>query len=135
MEQPGVYTLSSAITAAGTQISSSISGLDGMLAASISIAFLYGSGGTTCDSFLQMSLDNGAAWQDVAHAAFTMASAVKQFNVSGLTPKLTPLTPGDGILANDTAVDGIIGPLWRLKSVSTGIYGGSTQVVARIVAR
>lgn len=135
MDSPAVYTLSEAITAAGTQATTPIVGLDGMLAASISIALQYGSGGTTVDAFVQTSLDGGATWQDVAHAAFTTASAVKQFNVSGLTPKTTPQTPGDGILTADTAADGIVGPMWRLKVVSTGTYGGSTQVVARLVAR
>ena len=135
MNQPGVFTLSSAVTTAGTQVTSSITGLDGMLAASISLAFLYGSGGTTCDAFMQTSLDGGTVWQDVAQAAFTTASATKQFNVSGLTPKLTPATPGDGTLAADTAVDSVIGPMWRMKVVSVGVYGASTQVVARIVAR
>jgi hypothetical protein len=45
------------------------------------------------------------------------------------------MTPGDGTLAADTAADGVLGPVWRLKVVSVGVYGGSTQVVARIVAR
>lgn len=132
---PGVYTLSAAVTTAGTQVTSSISDLDGMLAASISIALQYGSGGTSIDAFAQVSLDGGSVWQDVAHVAFTTASAVKQFNVSGLTPKLTPLTPSDGVLTGDTAVDGVLGPLWRLKIVSTGTYSGSSQVICRLVAR
>jgi hypothetical protein len=135
MNSPGVYTLSAAITAAGTQVASSISGLEGMLAASIDVNFIYGSGGTSCDVFAQFSLDGGATWQDAAHAAFTTASARKQFNLSGLTPKTTPQTPGDGVLAADTAADGVLGPLWRLKIVSVGVYGASTQVVARLVAR
>lgn len=135
MNSPGVYTASAAVTAAGTQVTSSITGLDGMLAASISLAFSYGSGGTTCDAFVQTSLDGGTVWQDVAHGAFTTASATKQFNVSGLTPKLTPATPGDGTLAADTAVDGVLGPMWRMKVVSVGIYGASTQIVCRLIAR
>jgi hypothetical protein len=135
MNNPGVYTASAAVTTAGTQVTSSIPSLDGMLAASISLAFSYGSGGTTCDAFVQTSLDGGTVWQDVAHGAFTTASAVRQFNVSGLTPKLTPSTPGDGTLAADTAADGVLGPTWRMKVVSVGTYGGSTQIVARIVAR
>lgn len=135
MDRPGVYTLSAAVTAAGTQVTSSIAGLDGMLAASIDINFAYGSGGTTCDVFAQFSLDGGATWQDAAHAAFTTASARKQFNISGLTPKTTPQTPGDGTLAADTAADGVLGPLWRLKVVSVGTYANSTLVTARLVAR
>lgn len=135
MQSPGVYSLSAQVTTAGTQVTSSITGLDGILAASISLAFLYGSGGTTCDAFMQTSLDGGTVWQDVAHAAFTTASATKQFNVSGLTSKLTPSTPGDGTLAADAAIDSILGPTWRMKVISVGVYGASTQVVCRIIAR
>lgn len=135
MNLPGVYAFSAQVSAAGTQVTSTIDNLEGMLAASISIQLLYGSGGTTVDAYIQTSIDGKKTWQDVAHAAFTTASATKQFNVSGLTPKLTPATPGDGVLAADTAVDGVLGPSWRMKVVSVGVYGASTLVAAGLVAR
>jgi hypothetical protein len=36
------------------------------------------------------------------------------------------VTPTDGALASNTAVDGIIGPLLRVKYASVGTYGGGT---------
>lgn len=131
----GIYTLSTPVTTAATQTTSAIIGLDGLMALSVDMQFIYGSGGTTVKSYLQFSLDGGATYQDAAAAAFATASGRKQFNLSGATPKLTPNTPGDGVLTDDTAIDGVLGPTWRVKVVSVGTYGGSSQVICRIVAR
>jgi hypothetical protein len=60
---------------------------------------------------------------------------VKLLNFCGLTPKLTAVVPGDGALADDTAIDGLIGDRVRLKVVSTGTYAGSTVLSGRMVAR
>ena len=94
---------------------------------SIMIKVAYGSGGTTIAAWVQTSLDGGATWADVAAiAAVTTASVTSVFNVSTLTPKLTPIVLTDGSLAAGTAIDGIVGPLWRVKYTTTGTYAGTT---------
>jgi hypothetical protein len=142
MNIPGVYDLGSvALTSAltGVVITSrqgvaEVDDLEGMLAASIQIRFAYGSGGTNCKIYVQTSLDQGTTWIDVICATFTTASANKAFNLSGLTPKTMAVTPSDGALADDTAVDGILGDRWRAKITSTGTYA-NTNVAVRLTAR
>jgi hypothetical protein len=91
--------------------------------------FVYGtSGGTTVDAYLQTSLDGGATWIDIANFHFTTASATKIVNLSSATPVTTLATPGDGALASNTAIDGILGPIYRVKYVSTGTYVGATTL-------
>jgi hypothetical protein len=96
---------------------------------SIQIKLIYGSGGTTIAAWVQTSLDGGATWVDVASQAFTTASLAAVFNVSALTPKIAALTPQDGALATATAVDGVVGPIWRVKWTTTGTYVGTTLSV------
>ena len=135
MDNAGTYNFAASVTNAAIQVTTAITDLDGMLAATIEFQFLYGQGGASCDGYLQVSFDGGANYRDVAHAAFSTAPAIKTFNVSGLTPHIAPITPTDGALEADSAVDGMLGPVWRLKTVSTGTYGGSTQLVVRLTAR
>jgi hypothetical protein len=87
--------------------------------------FVYGSGGTTLDAYLQTSLDGGATWIDIAQFHFTTASARFAYNLSSLTPVTTEYTPTDGTLSANTAKDGILGPLFQVKVASTGTYAGS----------
>lgn len=135
MNNPGTYTAAATITTAGTQTTTAFEDLEGMLALTAEIRMLYGAGGTTCKAYLQTSLDSGTTWHDIACAAFTTSTATKLFNLSGLTAKTTPATPTDGAMTDDTALDGVLGTQLRLKVVSVGVYSGSTQVVARLVAR
>jgi hypothetical protein len=148
MNNPGTFDLgSSSITAALNNVVLTsapdaqgatqpyLQGLDGVLAAALQLNFSYGSGGTKVTAFVQTTLDQGASWIDVWCATFTTASARKVVNLSALTPKTTALTPSDGALADDTVVDGVLGDRWRLKVVSTGVYGGNTSLSGRIVAR
>lgn len=142
MENPGVYDLASiALTTALTgEVVTDISGveyvgdIEGMLAASLQVRFAYGSGGTTARVYVQTSLDQGTTWCDVCCVALTTASATKIVNLSGLTAKTTAATPGDGALADDTCVDGILGDRFRVKITSTGTYVGTT-VAVRLNAR
>lgn len=89
-------------------------------------AFTYGSGGTSADAWVQTSLDGGASWIDVADFHFTTANGRFVFNLSSATPVTTEYTPTDGTLAANTAKDGLIGPLWRVKYTTVGTYAGST---------
>lgn len=91
--------------------------------------FIYGSGGTTAKARLQTSLDGGTTWVDVTAHAFLLVSKRSLFTLSTLTPKTTVVTTfTDGALADDTAVDGIFGPLWRVKLITTGTYAGGTTL-------
>lgn len=147
MNSPGIYDVgSSAITTAvtGSVISSStdsagtaigyIDRLDGMTAITAQFRFAYGSGGTTAKAYLQTSLDQGTTWVDIACEAFTTSSAVQIVNLSGLTPKTTAATPADGALADDSALDGVLGDRLRVKITTTGTYVGTTLSV-RVSAR
>lgn len=147
MNSPGIYDVgSSAITTAvtGSVITSSVDAsgtaieyvdrLEGMTAATVQFRFAYGSGGTTAKAYLQTSLDQGTTWVDIACEAFTTSSSVQVVNLSGLTPKTSAATPGDGALADDTCVDGILGDRLRVKITTTGTYVGTTLSV-RVSAR
>lgn len=122
------------ITTAGTQTATAVTGFDGALAANVQMRFAFGGAGTNAKVYLQTSLDEGTSWIDIACAVFTTAALVKVYNFSGLTAKTTPATPTDGTLADDTAVDGILGDRFRVKVVSTGTYTG-TILSVRISAR
>lgn len=89
---------------------------------------VYGSGGTTIDAWLQTSLDTGATWCDVANFHYTTASARLLFHLTGSTVIAAAAAATDGTLAANTATDGIIGPLWRVKTTSVGTYAGGTTL-------
>jgi hypothetical protein len=90
--------------------------------------FVYGSGGTTVDAYLQTSLDGGNTWTDIAEWHFTTASGRKVYNLNAQTPQAAGVTPTDGALAANTAQDGVLGPRFRVKYVTTGTYAGGTQL-------
>ncbi|RVD44207.1 hypothetical protein EN742_02970 [Mesorhizobium sp. M4A.F.Ca.ET.020.02.1.1] len=136
MDTPGVFSLGEfTITAAGTQVGEAVTGLEGMLAALLQLRLAYGSGGTAIKAYVQCSADQGTTWYDVACIVFGVAGEVALLNLSALTPKTTAVVPGDGALADDTAVDGLLTDRMRLKLVSTGTYAGQTVLSARLVAR
>ena len=136
MLNPGDYSLCDlAITTALNAVAQTpIKNLEGMLAATIEARFAYGSGGASAKAYVQVTLDDGATWIDVACFAFATASAIRVINLSGLTPKLTPLTPSDGALADDTFVDGVLGSAMRVKLVTTGTYS-NTVLSVKLSAR
>lgn len=135
LDNPGTFTFTAAITVAASAIATaSQSPGDGLDSVTIDLQFLYGSGGATVDAWVQVSLDGQQTYQDAVHHQFTTASARRQYNITTKTPVTAPVTPGDGVLATDSAIDGILGPDWRLKYTSTGTYAG-TQLVARLIAR
>jgi hypothetical protein len=136
MDTPGVFSLGDfTVTAAGTQVGEAVIDLDGMQAALLQLRLAYGSGGSAIRAYLQCSADQSTTWYDVACVLFGTASEVALLNLSALTPKTTQVTPTDGALADDTAVDGLLTDRMRLKVVSTGTYAGSTVISARLVAR
>lgn len=136
MAKTGIHSLGDfTITTASTYTGEWVDGFSGLLALSVQLRLAYGSGGTSIKAYLQTSLDQETTPVDIACVVFGTASEVAALNFSALTPKLTQVTPGDAALADDTAIDGIIGDRFRLKLVSVGTYAGSTVVSARVNAR
>lgn len=127
MLNPGDYSLCDlgVTTALSGVAQTPIQNLQGIFAATIEAKLYYGSGGTSLKAWVQVTLDDGATWIDIACFAFTTSSAVKVINLSGLTPKTTAVTPTDGALADDTCVDGVLGSAMRVKLTSTGTYSNT----------
>lgn len=97
-------------------------------------SFTYGSGGTTADAYLQTSVDQGATWTDIANFHFTTSTARFVYNLSSQTPVTTEYTPTDGTLTANTCKDGILGPMFRVKYVTTGTYAGGTSLAVDIAS-
>jgi hypothetical protein len=104
-------------------------------AAIIQGTFTYGSGGTTADAWVQISVDEGGTWTDVANFHFTTASARFLYNLSALTPVTTEYVPTDGTLAANTSKDGFLAPLWRVKWTTAGTYAGGTILRVDVAPR
>lgn len=136
MLNPGDYSLcDTAITTALASVAQTpVDDIDGLTAFTVLAKFSYGSGGTTAKAYLQVTLDDGISWIDIGCFAFTTASGIKVANFSGLTPVLTPVSPSDGALADNTFIDGILGSALRVKLLTTGTYVGSVMSV-KISAR
>lgn len=102
----------------------------------VSSIFDYGSGGTTAKAWLQTSLDNGTTWVDIASHAFTTADLTKVSVLSpGIAPASQAFAPGDGALADNTVVNGVVGDRVRVKVITTGTYGGSTTLNVHVTVR
>jgi hypothetical protein len=136
MLNPGLKNLGDfEITTAGMQTGDWVDDLDGMLACLASVRLSYGSGGASIKAYLQSTPDDGTTVHDIACVVFGVASEHALLNFSALTPKLSQVTPSDGALADDTAVDGLLGTKLRLKLVSVGTYAGSTVLSGRLTVR
>lgn len=123
MLNPGDYSLCdlSLTTALASIAQTPIQNLEGMIAASILFKFSYGSGGTTARAYVQITLDDGVTWIDVACRSWTISSETKVINLSGLTP-VAAFTPSDGAMADNTLQDGVLGSAMRAKLITTGTY-------------
>ena len=95
--------------------------------------FTYGSGGTTADAWVQTSLDGGTTWVDIANFHWTTSSLRSIYNLSSETPVTTQYTATDGTLTANTAKDGILGTLYRVKYTTVGTYAGGTMLEVDIV--
>lgn len=91
--------------------------------------FVYGSGGTTVDAYVQTSVDGGNTWVDVCNFHFTTSSQRFLFNLNAQTPVTTEYTATDGSLSSNTSKDGILGSQLRVKYQSTGTYSGTSLSV------
>ena len=68
------------------------------------------------DAYVQMSVDGGSTWVDVAECHFTTASLRELYVISSLP----------SVASSRTAKGGMIG--WRVEYVSTGTYADGTML-------
>jgi hypothetical protein len=133
MSKQGIQSLGDfTITIAATQVGDWVTGFQNLLALTANLRLAYGSGGTSIKAYLQTSLDQQTTAIDIACVVFGTASENEVLNFAGQTPKLTQVSPTDGTLTDDTAIDGILGDRFRIKIVSTGTYAGSTVLSVRV---
>lgn len=129
MDSPGLYTLGivpiTGPIAASAGALTPITGLDGMTAVTLEVAFTYTSGGTTCTVLVQTNFD-GSAWRDIARFDFTTAAAVKHCNLEGL---LSKGVTAYAALAAEGVYDGVLGDSLRAVVSSTGTYVGAQASV------
>ncbi|KAF2991152.1 hypothetical protein OGR47_02710 [Methylocystis sp. MJC1] len=131
MNQPGPFQLTQngvafQIVGPGTLIGDFVEGLDGVQAITFQAQFLYGSGGSSVTAYLQTSIDQGNSWIDIAAVQFTTVGGAEMLNLSGLTPKTTPIIPTNQALTPGQTVDGILGDRFRAVVVVAGAYGSSS---------
>jgi len=118
-------TISTAINATVTTPVKRLSGANYLC---VEAEFLYGSGGTTADAYIQTSLDNGLSWIDIMNFHFTTAAANKVSAVVATTALAAAVAPTDGSLTANTILSGLFGSQYRLKYVTTGTYAGATSL-------
>ncbi len=91
-------------------------------------------GGGECDAYVQTRI--GDSWIDVADFHATTSSLERAFNLSTRTPVTTIATPTSGTITDNTAVDGLIGDLLRVKLVTSGsAYTGASSIKVVAVVR
>lgn len=119
-------------TTAGTYPSAEISIPMGATVILAQAVFVRGGGGTTCDVFVQTSVDNGGSWIDVMQFAFATTTVTK---ISGVRPYIATaanITPSDGGLSDNTILDGVIGDRLRVKTVVVGTYSSTSTLDVNI---
>jgi hypothetical protein len=92
--------------------------------------FVYGSGGTSIDVYVQTSID-GVTWIDISNFHATTANARTVVNLLDDVAVSTPVVPTDGALTANTAISGILDAVIRLKivTVAASAYVGTTLSV------
>ena len=85
-------------------------------------------GGTTAKAWVQTSYDGGLSWCDIASFAFTTSSARRLYNLTDVVVS-SIATPSDAALADNTAVNGFLGPILQVKLTTTGTYTGNSTFV------
>ncbi len=89
-------------------------------------------GGT--QAWVQTSFDGGTSWMDVATFAFATTTATRLFHLTAAA--VTSIaTPGDAALADNTAVNGFLGPIYRVKLTVAGTYTGASSIVINAYAK
>jgi hypothetical protein len=92
-------------------------------------AFVFGSGGTAVDVWVQTSVDGGRyGWCDIANFHFANTSASPIINLTSTTPITSPVTPTDAGLDANTCIDGLLSNFIRVKYRSTGTFSAGTSL-------
>jgi len=132
-EAAGFYNslYSASVAAAGTVTGGTVEAPANIKNAVIQTVLTYGSGGTNCTAYVQTSLDQNTNWVDIASLQFTTATASKVVSLA-TTGSTTVVTPTDGSLSANTAVNGILGDRFRVKVVTTGTYATTTLAVTAV---
>jgi hypothetical protein len=93
-------------------------------------------GGAECDAYVQTRV--GGSWIDIANFHATTSSLERLYNLSTRTPVTSIATPANDAshIADNTAVDGLIGDLLRVKLVTSGTaYTGASSIKVTAVVR
>ena len=125
-------TIGAAVTAVTT---TPVTGLLGMHGATVQFKFLYGAGGTSVKAYLQTSIDGGVTWFDIAAFAATTAALTRLFSVRSGIAVAPNITPGSGVLADNTILDGVLGDRLRILYTSVGVYTGATSLAVHAVTK
>jgi len=129
-----IYSLGDfSISSAGTSTGTPITDLNSMREVTLSARLAYGSGGTTAIAYVQTSFNQGATWVDIARMDFATSGIEKIANLSGSTPRTSPLTVTS--LIAEGGNDGVLGDRLRAVVTSTGTYAGSTVLSVRASVR
>lgn len=121
-----------AIPAAGTGVWPSYNNLGAAQHVTAQARFVHGSGGTSAKFYLQSSLDDGLTWFDVICWAFTNQS--RQFIAAASLgmEEANPEAIEDGELLDNTARQGVLGDVFRIKYIITGDYVDSRISISGI---
>ncbi len=90
--------------------------------------FVYGSGGTGADFYLQTSFDGGTTWTDIQCFSFTTTSATKFQVIKSPIAVAANQAIQDGALTANSILDGVMGDRLRVKYSTTGTYAGGTTI-------
>ena len=124
--------ITSAPDASGTVVGY-LDRLEGMLGATISANFTYGSsGGTSIKVIIETTINQGVTWIEVARLAFTTSSAEKVVN---LVNAALATAHAPAALSDDATKDGILGDRFRAKILTVGTYVGNAALAVRMAAR
>ena len=128
--------LNATITTAGTSVGPvyQLRGGSSNVELTVSANFTHGTGGTSVDAYIQTSMDGGTTWVDIAEFSFATSTSTALYNLSSGTPVTSPVTPTDGGLTANTSVNGLLGNLFRVKTIVVGTYSGTSLVVNAISA-
>lgn len=99
--------------------------------------FVYVSGGTSADVYIQTSIDGGTTWFDIANFHFltTTAKKMSAIVIDPATAFTAGTVPGSGALAANTVLNGIIGDRIRALVTTVGTYGGGTTLAIDVVTK
>ena len=92
----------------------------------VQASFIYGSGGTTADFWLQTTADGGATWIDISQFRFLTTTARVLYSIIANQSIVAPYAATDGTLAANTSINGILGYKYRVKFTTTGTYAGTS---------